>query len=1317
MKHQKKVSYLRRSLKTVKKKLQTGRQKQNSLRKVLNQKLSEIEAATKQQETAEEKVRALQDEVTTSQQTISELQEALSTVQGEADKAGQQLSSQAEADQKTQAELAGLKDKETRLSEELDELRNKETQYLQQLADAEKTQTTISAGLKSLEQALKEQQEQHTVVISQKEAEFDQQRLTLEKELAVKDKALTESESDRHAVEEDKQATEFKLNNLLEEQKAWNRQRSEFEAQIRVLQDKLRNQEDTSGKERQAFVAQQEKLQGQLQAETERLADQQTAFEKLQSQLEVSQALLSDAQKAHEDALGRVDDFEKKLEEEQARNQQALSREQQLTDELEGLQAARAELEQKKSEVENKRDKCLAELGDKTEQIQKLEVQLRERELEIATLNDGDEGVKVLSEKVTRLQEDVKTITADRDQQADAVKDTLQQKQKAELKLEQLRVQEGELELKHQHAIREVEDQLKQREQRVNTLDEALNKLTIEKAKADSQIKAAESDLQSVNHELEQQRVLNTQLKGQAEGLRSEKEEQLKEVGKLKLAQSELTSEKLDLERKIYDLTEKSETLAELQIDYQSVKSQLNESNKKLIEETTDFSSEKRLWDSERSLLNKELGELRNRSETAEKRIEYLSAQIDQSKKDHKALKQAHTEAVGDLNKLRPENEQLKNEEERLRDELDNLQKKSSEDYETLQKAHAQVSTELATKTNDLEQQTLVVERLKDDLEGSSSKVALLESRLDKELSAARQRAETAEAQVLSTGNDLIAEQQTLALIREEKTAVESQLQAAREEADSLQQQLNQKQEQLGHEQTELSETLIKLESTEARVKTLEDSHHKLEEQERKTSEQLDVTEVKIVELEKQVAFEKELAETARQDRDEAFLKRDEAINEQQALLRFRHLKKPLVQESDSDEVSSTDSGYSLNPDSMGRTVEPLGIKQLVQQLQSFKGSDSGYVIPEGDDDQIGAALSRAGAALKEEIEQIEKNSRVYQYKPDEPPSQSEKRKQMILALKECHDKVQNLRDKYKTDEQASSSRKAVQKYLARIDANTAVFEAEQKSFESAQALIKEHGFDEHTKPFESLVQTNSDNPHDLVTRVLVKLRHLQQHSSSLSIQKELDGYTAAFLATSACSTLQSQFQEKIQTLQGQDDSTLESLLAYKEALQRMLPGRLPLELANAVSPNARHYMEEQIAGAVAAIESAAEGDRTGSTADFAPADPDDPRGESGRRLALSLLDNPEFARDVLSFLASVRKEHLGINKPWYNYTAASSAWLRDMRQKHGLVDMPTFSELYDACRFDLESRNASRLVTAKVTLNEGDFSSKKQGSKRGKLI
>ncbi|MET4695276.1 hypothetical protein [Endozoicomonas lisbonensis] len=1283
----------------------------------LNQKLSEIETASKQRETAEEKARALQDQVTSSQQTISELQEALNTVRGEAEKAGQQLSSQAEADQKAQTELAGLKDKETRLERELDELRSKETQYLQQLTDAEKAQTTISDEVKSLEQALKEQQEQHSVVISQKESEFDQQRLNLEKELAVKDKALTESESHRHAVEEEKQATESKLNNLVEEQKVWNQQRSEFEAQIRALQDKLRSQEETSGKERLAFVAEQEKLQGQLQTETERLTDQQTAFEKLQSQLEESQALLSDTQKAHQEAQGRADDFQTKLEEEQARNQQALSREQTLSDELERLQTARAELEQKKSEVEQKRDECLTELGDKTEQIQKLEVQLRERELEIATLNDGDEGVKVLSEKVTRLQEDVKTITADRDLQADAVKDTLQQKQKAELELEQLRVQGNELELKNQHAIREAEEQLKQREQRVNTLDEALNKLTLEKAKADSLIKSAESDLQSVNHELEQQRILNTQLKGQAEGFRSEKEDQLKEVGKLKLAQSELTSEKLSLERRISDLTEKSEALAALQIDYQDVKNQLNESNKKLIEEETGFGNEKRRWDSERSLLNKELSDLKNKSATAEKRIEFLSTQIDESKKDHKALKQAHTQAVDDLDKLRPENERLKNEEERLRGELDNLQKKSSEDYGTLQKAHAQVSTELTNRTNDLERKTQVVERLEEDLKGSSNKVALLESRLEKELSAALQRAETAEARILSTGDDLTAKQQDLALVREEKSIVESQLQAAREQAESLQQQLNEKQEQLGHEHTELSETLIKLKNTEARVKSLEDSHHKLEEQERQTSEQLGVTEVKIGELEKQVALEKELAETARLDRDEAFQKRDEAINEQQALLRFSHLKKPLVQESDSDDFSSTDSGYSLDSGSMGDAVEPLGIKQLVQELKSFKVNDSGYVIPEGDEDQIGVALSRAAAALEEEIEKIEKNSKVYQYKPDEPPSQSEKRKQIIQALKVCHDKVQSVRDKYKTDEQESGSRKAVQKYLARIDVNTAVFEAEQKSFESGKARIREHSFDEKTRPFESLVQTNSDNPHDLVTRVLVKLRHLQQHSSRSPIQGELDGYTAAFLATSACSTLQRQFQEKVKTLEGQGDSALKSLLAYKEALQRILPGRLPLELANAVSPNARHYMEKQIAGAVAAIENAAEGDRTESTADFASTDSEDPRGESGKRQALSLLDNPVFARDVLSFLTSVRKEHQGIDKPWYNYTAASSAWLRDMRQKHGLIDMPTFSELYEACLFDLESRNASRLVTAKVTSNEGDFSSNKQGTKRQKLI
>ena len=1003
------------------------------------------------------------------------------------------------------------------------------------------------------------------------------------------------------------------------------------------------------------------------------------------------------------------------------------SGEQTLSDDLERLQTVRAELEQKKSEVENKRDEYFTELDDKTEKIRKLEVQLRERKLEIATLSDGDEGVKALSGKVTQLQEEVQALTADRDQQVDAVRNTLQQKQQAELELKQLRSQGNELELKHQHALREVTDQLEQREQSVNDLDAALNELTIEKAKADNLIKTAESDLQNVNDELKQQRVLNMQLKDQAEGFKNEKEEQIEEVAKLKQAQSELTSEKLNLEHQISDLTEKAEELAALQTDYQDVKNQLKESNKKLIEEMAGFGDEKRHWDSERSSLNSELSELRDQSAIAKARIEYLSGQFETSKSDHEALIQAHKRTVDELDKLVPENERLRNEEVRLKGALDNLQEKSSKDYETLKNAHAQVAAELTTRTNELELKTRDVEQLEEDLKGSTSKAALLESRLDKELHAAQQRTKTAEAQVLSKENDLIAEQQALASVKQGKMIVESELQAAREQAESLQQKLNLKHEQLGQEQTELSETLNKLKNTEAHVKSLQDSHQQLKEQERKTIKQLGVTEEQIAELEKQITVEKELAETACLDRDEAFQKRDEAIREQQALLRFGRRSSALVkervkekgQESNSgDDVSSTDSGYSFGSDSREDIVEPLGVKQLVQELQGFQVNNSEYVVPKGDEDQIKTELFKAGAVLEQEKENIEKNSRVYQYKPGEPPSQSEKRKQIIEALKACGDSVQRVRDKYKTDEQESGSGKTVQKYLDRIDANMALFEAEQKAFENAQALISEHSFDEDTKPFESLAKTGSSNPHDLVTRVLVKLRYLQ-HPSSSPIQEELDGYTAAFLATSACATLERQFQESMRE-QGQNDSTLKSLLAYKEALQRMLPGRMPLELANAISPNSRHYMEKQIAGVVAAIESAAEGGRGDDADNFALADPQDtldPRGESGKRLALSLLDNPEFARDVLSFLASAREEHSGIDKPWYNYTAASAAWLRDMRQKHGLIDMPTFSELYEACQFDLESRNASRLVTARVTSNEGDFSSKKQGSKRQKLI
>ncbi|UYM15212.1 hypothetical protein [Endozoicomonas euniceicola] len=1118
---------------------------------------------------------------------------------------------------------------------------------------------------------------------------------------------------------------------------------SERESELQKLKSDYQQLiDDSETKQKQHDKVLGEALEENARALQDQITSSQQTISELERQFEASQVLLSNTQKAQQEAQSRADDFQARLEEEQARNQQAISREQTLSDDLERLQTVRAELEQKKSEVENKRDEYLTELDNKTEQIQKLEVQLGERELEIATLSDGDEGVKVLSGKVAQLQEEVQTLTADRDQQVDAVRNTLQQKQQAELELEQLRLQGNELEQKHQHAIREVKDQLEQREQSVNDLDAALNELTIEKAKADNLIKAAESDLQRVNDELKQQQVINTQLKDQAEGFKNEKEEQVKEVTKLKQAQSELTREKLDLESQISDLTEKAEELTALQVEYQDVKSQLNESNTKLIEKVEGFGVERHRWDSERTSLNSQLSELRLQSAIAKERIEYLSGQFEASKNDYEALKQVHKQTVDDLDKLTPENERLRNEEKRLRRELDNLQEKSSKDYETLKKTHARVATELTTRTNELEQKTREVKQLKEDMKGSANKAALLQSRLDKELRAAQQRAETAEAQVLSKENDLIAGQQALALVKEEKSMVESDLQVVREKAENLRQELDLKHEQLGQEQTELSDTLNKLKNTEAHVKSLQDSHQRLEAEERKTREQLGDTEAQIVELEKQIAVEKGLAETAYQDRDQAFQKRDEAIREQQAFLRFGRRSSALVkegvkersqekaQESDSDDdVSSTDSGYSYGPGSREGIVEPLGVKQLVQELQSFQVNNSEYVVPQGDEDQIKTALFKAGAALEEEKENIEKNSRVYHYKSGEPPSQSEKRKQIIQALKTCGDSVKRVRDKYKTDEQGSGSRKAIQKYLDRIDASTALFEAEQKAFESARTLIREHSFDEGTKPFDSLVQTSSSNPHDLVTRVLVKLRYLQQNPSGSPIQEELDGYTAAFLATSACATLKLQFQESVRELEGQSDPTLKSLLAYKEALQRMLPGRLPLELADAISPNSRHYMEKQIAGAMAAIESAAEGDRGGDTNDFAPTYPQapldaldpldaiDPRGESGKRLALSLLDNPEFARDVLSFLASVRKEHSGIEKPWYNYTAASTAWLRDMRRKHGLIDMPTFSELYEACQFDLKSRNASRLVTARVTSNEGDFSSKKQGSKREKLV
>ncbi|KEQ13719.1 hypothetical protein GZ77_15595 [Endozoicomonas montiporae] len=1279
---QKTIADLQGKLKTSEGELAGWKIQVDASEKELVRKVQEIKTANEALGKAEDNIRALQGQVTASQDKIKQLEDELQTSREEAGNAQQLVSEQTKAGEKNQSELEGLKAKEVAL--------------LNQLNKAETQRKEAADTIETLKKDFEKEKEQYDKRLEEKTSEYDQMKLDLEKQLA-------ESESGKEALSKEKEAD-------------WDQQRTNLEAQIKKLQEDLLEQKTASEAERQKFITNQNALKDQLTTNIHSLKDKEDKFRQLQDQFEETQKLLNQEQEERKVVESRLNDLIAQHKEKADGYQKELNRANQLGDELTSLKEDQEALQLEKQNAEAERDQYLENLTENARTIDDLQSQIKQKNSEITALSEGEEGVGVLSGKVVALQNEVKAIKKERDQKTNDLKNALIEKTKVDQDFKQLGEHEKSLVEKYDQARRELNDQLTQRNSRVSELDTAISEISSEKEKVNKLLRETKAELETVSTQLEEQQNANAKLKSQLKDKGELNNKRSEEIDRLNMVQSKLESEKDDLQHKVDELSEKANELEALQIEFDGVKSDLNDNKSELMKQAADFEGERRTWSNEKSDLDLKIASLETEAVLANKRVEGLTKQYEQSEEAIKSLKQSYTAANDEINRLKLENEHLKNEEIRLKKELQSLQATSSEAQTALQAQYKKVSSELHLSQTALQERIKEVEQLKEDQLAVEKSKADIETRLNKELQTAHETIKEIETAANTKGKELVAKQLELASVQEEKDGIESKLNTAQERVQELQSDLDFNREQLGVKTNELSETSVKLKKAALQAREFDASLRKLEQTERNARHELEVKEAELKGLQAQLVTQIEVAKADRR-------KIDELISANQALELLTIRTRPLVREnSRDDETGSIDSGYSSDTDGSPDSVNPPEFDLLVQELKNFDAGRSDYLVPSDHQDQLKISLFEAGTALDEERDRIEKESQLYHYQSDELPSQSGKRQRIIEALTRCRNKIEAAKNKYNSTDSESASSMVIDEYLKMVDSKTEMFKAEQRVFESARERVAEHRFDADTKPYESLVENDSDRPNELATRVLTKVRHLQQHSSDTNIRQELDGYAAASLVQSACSTLKNQFQEKIQKLKvqsqdEQDEKALAGLLAYKEALNRMLPGRLPLELARALSPNSRRYLEKQVADTAVALESILDQNTAEHEAEFAPPDDNDPRGISGKRLALSLLDKPEFARDVLSFLNSARKAQSGIEKTWYQYPAASSAWLRDMRQKHGLIDVPTFSELYDACDFDLKKRKASRLVSASVAASEGNFASKKHTTKRQKLI
>lgn len=1294
--------------KALRSQLASSREEVEQLEALVEEKAKEIAAADKKREEVEVEVLNLQKQVSTYQQNITSLEKALQEAQNEAELQAREKYERTEQD----------------LRRQINELKQKESQLLEDLENREKARQEAVDEAEAAKQELVLKQSEHQDLLKRKELEFATREQALQRAIDSKTAGLKEAASWNETSETARKKAEAELADLSLEKQQWLEAKTKLEARVLELEDIVATDNQRFAQEHETFIKQQ-KEQVRKEQLAEALAQkQQTKLDELQRRLKEAENLIALNAEAHKNEVQaltkraeasetQVSLLQNELKTERDAHEKARVREQVLKSNVEALQLKQTGLTEERDELKAKRDQLQHQLTEKALRVSTLEKEIQSQEQKISALSDGDQGVKGLTEKTSQLEEEVRKLKQNRDKEANAAKDALREKQVVDLELERLRTHEEELLKQHDYALREVQGELQQRDKNIGSLQNQLDAVTLEKNKAEKQVVTLQAEMDEASFQLQQQQLASQQLEKTSDGFREERDLKVAEVQSLKKRLEDLEGERREQDRKIAGLDQKAKELTELQGQYATAKDDLRKTRKKLHENDNAFEEERRGWDRERESLRRDIETFTSESRIAGQKWQQLNKQWQELDHEYKLLKRSHKQANDELETLGPERDRLAHQAQTLQAELTTLKATHSEQYRELQAQHVEVSRQLVEANSNLQQKERKIDELEEQLKKLRQTIQQLQFRLDTELQEALTRATEAESLARTTDEKLTQERVDLSKLREEKAVVDQQLNNAQEFQKSLSEQMHDHMEQLGEKAAELEQKTKELFETQRQVTKWEDKYRTLELKERKATELLEEKEHELSELTDQLGIHQKLVSTLRQEKDETTL-------ENQALLLYGGRTGPLVREQYDDiETASTLSGDSNESDGIDIVVDTPEFSELVRGLKNFNQGDSRHLVPTGNQELLASDLFRAGAELEQKKEEIEQAYKIFSYKPGEPPSQSRKREDIIQALSECRATVEKASKKYGVeDSRQADAYQAVKKHLAEIDASMELYRAEQKFFNGACEQIREHRFEQEAHPEQSLMRVEARSPNDLVSQMLVKLQHLQKHSTSSPIEDELNGYTAGLLVTSVCTTLMLQLDRHMTGLQKENsDEALKQLLSYRSAMQRMLPGNLPLEMVEAIPPGARVYMKKHIARTISQLERIVEQNRDDEQTVFAVEETsDDPRGRPGKKIALELLENPDFVLDLVAFIGNASKSSQGIERPWYQYPEASLAWLRDMRQKYGLVDMPTFSELYEVCEADLHSRNASRLLTAKVEISEGGYDSNSRKTKRQKL-
>ena len=1288
---------------------------QKSLKKSVKKLKAQIEEITGQRDAKQQELKTTAEELRKWLQRNEELRDEWQTSRKRVQELEQELILAMHNFKKEKAEAE--QEHSQKLEEQQLRIQELESELLS-LRESNRVQTEILAKSENEAKSWQAQQKLLERQVAKVTLEWDQGKKEVEKAKCAA--ILQQVEKEREfseklqQLEKDNTSVNLQLTDLKQQEQQSRRKCQEAEKQLELKRGELRELEE----DRDHHKHQTETTELEKQTLKEELGQQ---IDQLRKQLEKSQGEVQEAAKNRELAETRAEESEQEL--------QRLT--QQFEDQSTELKTIKAQL----STVQRDFEQDDIKNREQEDEIQILTLELQSRKERHAvelqdvrdelTLEKSKEQQR--SEELQRKEELISKLTSEVQKTQQQLADTKRHLERQVHEEKTLREQTEEQLKKTLLSVNGQKKELAALQQKVGELSQA-------ELEARNLLQTAQSEVTSTKKQYEF--MLKAWQQGSKELLQVKTELgnvqlALKSMANLELGDKEKAEKITEQLKKIQELTEQQNELAaevknkalaisKLELEVDNAKKEA-ENQRRLYEHQIRETNQAALL-----LRNQRFSLLEDEKHRLTADLDRLNKEVDKLKLEAKQTHNLYEEALKQKNEyeqelrtLKPENERLKKQVQELERRLADLEQTSKVEAEALRSQINELRGKLQESERQVRELSLKVSTAESEASTLKETNQSLHKQIEETLEETEQRVSAAENMQKAKEVELTqlqSQHQQLgyraAELENELKLERSQVQTLTTELTEVNKELDAEKDMVEKQQDQIRQTV---EQTVEKVQALETDLHQTKEAEREASSKVEEKEEQLKALQTEVSEYRNKLKEKTKALTESYQHNEELVHQLQVAEDFRTIKRPLVVQAD-DTVSQT-SGYISNSkqDTDSQTTTgiyfPPELGAVIDNLKGFKIEVSDHLVASNNESLLQLGVHAAADTLGKRWREIEDKYRTYQYDRETPPCLTAKRQELIDAQMECRKRFLAIWEKYGNGKEISQqTSQALQERLTHVDDTIRKYELEKKKFDDARVRIDEQRFASTQRPDESLLLPGRAKPGYVVKMALVTLQRLQTGFEPDLMKDELNGYAAGAMVQSVCESLKSKFATELAMLHEPDDR-MRHLLLYKKALVRLKPDMLPGVLAGDIPPSGRVFMDQMVKETEKSLDLALDPENH-TPKSLSTEDLPGPRGVSGQEIVESMLDNPEFCLDMVSFLSSVKVA----DEMEVDYTRASQAWLRDMRIKYRLVDLPTFTELYQGCADDLQARHGSRLLAAYVSAHEGEFKTKKQESGRDKL-